>query len=228
MANYLVEVLNCASISADIADGFTTLVNKINDIESPITPTISISRNKTSVSSGSSVTLTATVTGDVDHGTPAGSVQFFEGTSTTPFKTISSTSSTTTSTATFKTTRSKTVSSDTTYKYSAKFLSSDNSKYNDSEKSSQVSVKWKALTKLPSQLSATASFQGNYLYWSYSGGAGTVMVGLREGEGGIGMYTTSSGSGTIQLPSTSSITLYFSDTGNESYEAGSISVTATR
>lgn len=176
VASYLCDVLALANINASVNEGFTTIISKIDNIVTitPITPTIGLTRSSASVTSGSSITLTATVVGDTDHGTPVGSVQFFEGTSTTPFATVSTPTSTTTSRAVFKTTRSKTVSSQTTYKFSAKFVSGDNTYYNDSAKSSQVSTTWKPPVK-----DVTITISASNKNWGVSN---TVTATLKDSD----------------------------------------------
>lgn len=231
--NYLAKVLQTANITASVTDGFTTLINKIDNIEineplTPITPTISISRTKSSISNDSTVTLIATITGDSEHGIPTGSVEFYEGNSNTPFHTVTTPSTTTESTRRFYTTITHTVSSTTAYTFYAKFIS-DNDNYTDTEKSDGVTVTWTytAPTKSASRLSINATLNGIYITWNVTGGAGTVSVGTTSGGNDIATFTTSSSSGTINIQgySGTSYNLYAKDTGDSNYYAGSDDVT---
>lgn len=230
-AGYLCDVLNRTNVTSNIDDGFTTLINKVNSIDLKTTPNINLVSNYSSRSSGNSVTLTATITGDNVRGTPTGAVEFYDGNSSTPFATISTTSNTTSNSATFKTTRSKNVSSNTTYTFYAKYIST-NELYNATGKSSGVNVTWTYTAPSPTWTDDNVSASLNTTSITYgqsvkitASGTGSLKIGTSSGGNNI-TTLSSSGSYSWTPSSAGTYTVYVTSEGNSSSYIRGKTVTA--
>lgn len=234
LAGYLSQILNLANITSDINDGFTTLINKIDNITitTKTTPTITLEKvgSSTSVSSGSTITFKATVTGTSENGIPTGSVEFYEGNSSTPFRTVTAPYATNTGTSSFTTTRTHTVSSTTSYTFYAKYVSG-NDNYNDSEKSAGVNVTWTYTEPTPSKTddNVTVSVSGTKTYGNTltvsATGTGSIKLGTSNGGSDIG--TINSGGTASWTPNAGNYTVYATSTGSSTVNSGSASTSVT-